>query len=462
MSQFSGISIALSGLNAATEELNVTSNNIANQTTTGYVRETVDVAPATPAAATMQMPSNGVGQGVTILGVTRNSDAYLDTQDLSAHANAANAAETESVLSQAQAAFGEPSANGISEQLSAFWSEWDAVAITPTDSSARATLLAKASGLATSFNETAQALAEVQQGASAQAVNDVSEINQDALAIAQLNQQIVNATAAGQSGGGLADQRDALAVRLAELTGASTRIESNGAMDVMIGNAAIVSGTSATSLSASTSGGTVSVTWGASGPPVAAGGQLAALMTAANTTLPSYQAQLDQSANALATVVNTQLAQGVSWSGSTSTPGVPLFVGSTAATLAVSPTITPDQIAAGSATGGPADGSNAQIIANFGNGSTVTIPGLGTVSGPDSFYRALVGPVGTDVSTATTQATAAATVQTNTDAARQSTEGVNLDEELAHMTEFPNASSANAKVLSAIDQTVQDLLAMVG
>ena len=141
---------------------------------------------------------DGIGQGVLVLGVTRLDDPYVDAQDLSAQANAASTAQTQSVLGQAQAAFNEPSSSGIASQLSNFWSQWDTVADNPTDQAARATLLASAGEVASTFNQTATSLTQVQAGASAGAMTDLSEVNREAAQVARLNADII----AAQAGGG--------------------------------------------------------------------------------------------------------------------------------------------------------------------------------------------------------------------------------------------------------------------
>src|ERR1700680_1971048 len=158
MNEFAAIGVGLSGMNAAREELDVTGNNIANASTPGYVRERVDLAAMSPPTPTLLMPSSGAGQGVLVLGMNRLNDPYVDTQDLSAQADAAGASQSQAVLSQAQAAFNEPGPSGISGQLASFWSQWDAVANNPTDQAARSTLLATSGALATTFNQTAAAL----------------------------------------------------------------------------------------------------------------------------------------------------------------------------------------------------------------------------------------------------------------------------------------------------------------
>jgi flagellar hook-associated protein 1 FlgK len=457
-SEFAAIGVGLGGMEAAREELDVTGNNIANANSPGYVRETVDLASEPAPTPTLLMPGGGAGQGVVILGTTRLTDATADAQDLSAQGSAGAANETQSLLSQAQAALNEPGSSGISSQLASFWSQWDAVANNPTDQGARTTLLANASTLATSFNQTAAALDQVRSSATGGAEADVAQVNQLAAQVATLNSEVVTAQAGGSDAAGLADQRSNVVNQLAQLLGVSTRAESNGALDVLVGSELLVQGTNAATVTgtADPSTGTLTLTWPDSST-VAAGGQLGALVQAVNTTLPGYLSQLDNAAMALENTVNTQQAAGVTWTGvgtpaQASAPGQALFSGTGAASLAVAPGMTAAGIAAGSPSAGPADGSNAQAMAELGNAAT----------GADALYRGFVGLVGTDVSTASSQASATTTIQAQADAQRQSSEGVNLDEELANMTQFQIAYSASAKYLSTVDQTIQDLLSMVG
>ncbi len=458
MNEFAAIGVGLSGMNASREELDVTGNNIANASTTGYVRERANLAAMGPPTPTLQMSSAGIGQGVTVLGTSRLNDPYVDAQDLSARAGAAGSAQSEAVLSQAQAAFNEPGPSGISGQLSAFWSQWDAVANNPTDQAARSTLISTSGALATTFNQTAAALAQVRAGASSGAQSAVSQVNQAAAQVAQLNGEIVAAQAGGGNAAGLADQRDTIVNNLAQLVGVTARSEANGSMDLLVGSETLVSGVSAqtVTVSSNVSTGMLSLTW-PDQSTVAAGGQIGALTAAVNTTIPGYLTRLDSAAVALKNMVNAQQAAGVSWTGvgtasQASAPGQPLFSGTGAADLAVAPGMTPSLLAAGAPTAGPGDGTNAQLMAELGASTT----------GPDSVYRGLVGQVGTDVATATTQSSTATTIQGQADAQRQSAEGVNLDEELANMTQFQNAYSASAKYLSTVDQTIQTLISMVG
>jgi flagellar hook-associated protein 1 len=456
--EFAAIGVGLSGMNAARDELDGTGKNIANASTPGYVRERANLEALPPPTPTLSMSTDATGQGVLVLSHSRLNDIYVDAQDLSAQADSAGASETQSVLTQAQAAFNEPGPSGISGQLASFWSQWDAVANNPTDQAALSTLVSTAGALSTTFNQTAAALNQVRSGATAGALSDVAQINLAAAQVARLNGEIVTAKAGGGNAAGLADQRDTVINNLAQFVGVSQRSESNGAVDLLVGSETLVSGVSAQTISASSnpSTGMLTMTW-PDQSAVAAGGRLGVLSQAVNTTIPGYLSQLDNTAVALETAVNTQQAAGVTWTGvgtpsQASAAGQPLFSGTGAGNLAVAAGMTPAGLAAGSPTGGPADGSNAQLMAELG----------AATSGPDAFYRGLVGQVGTDVATATSQSATPTTIQGQADAQRQSAEGVNLDEELANMTQFQNAYSASAKYLSTVDQTIQTLIAMVG
>ncbi len=213
---------------------------------------------------------------------------------------------------------------------------------------------------------------------------------------------------------------------------------------------------SAITLTQTPSTGMLALTW-PDRSTVAAGGQIGALAQAVNTTIPGYRSQLDAAAAALITAVNTQQAAGVTWTGvgtpsQASAAGQALFSGTGAADVSLATGVTGASLAAGSPAGGPADGTNAQAMAELGS----------SPSGPDTVYRGLVGQVGTDVATATTRSSTAAAVQSQADAQRQSSEGVNLDEELANMTQFQNAYTASAHYLNTVNTTIQTLLAMVG
>jgi flagellar hook-associated protein 1 len=91
---------ASSGLQAAQANLRVTSDNIANVNTPGYVRKAVIQQP---------LVVDGVGQGVKVEGIKRITDQYLQLASLTAGADAAKWAAVSQYLDNAQSLFGDPS-----------------------------------------------------------------------------------------------------------------------------------------------------------------------------------------------------------------------------------------------------------------------------------------------------------------------------------------------------------------
>jgi flagellar hook-associated protein FlgK len=67
-------------------------------------------------------------------------------------------------------------------------------------------------------------------------------------------------------------------------------------------------------------------------------------------------------------------------------------------------------------------------------------------------YAGFVATVGLDTSTAITGATSQATLTSNVDAVRQSTDGINIDEETQNLVKFQNAYGAAAHVISVLSQ----------
>src|SRR4029079_5659806 len=94
------LNTAASGLNAAQAGLRVVSDNIANVNTPGYVRKAVIQQP---------LVVDGVGQGVKIDGLTRDTHPYLQGASLTAASDAQRWSSVAQYLDNAQSLFGDPS-----------------------------------------------------------------------------------------------------------------------------------------------------------------------------------------------------------------------------------------------------------------------------------------------------------------------------------------------------------------
>ncbi|MCA8924672.1 MAG: flagellar hook-associated protein FlgK [Planctomycetes bacterium] len=233
-------SIGLSGLLASQRGMDVVGHNIANASTPGFTRQSVELVSANPTSH----PVGQMGNGVRVAMVRQVADAFLDgrvrvaegTQGYD-HALAQRLGEIEGVL-------GDTSEGGLGGLLSGFFSAADALGVTPDDPSTRVTFLSSAARLAEGFQNTASFLEASRASVTGEVEGLIDEVNQLATQVADLNLAILNVEGSGQQANDLRDQRGVAARRLARLVGAQTTAQSSdGALKVTVAGRILVAGT---------------------------------------------------------------------------------------------------------------------------------------------------------------------------------------------------------------------------
>jgi flagellar hook-associated protein 1 FlgK len=242
------LNIGLSGVNAAQGHLVTTGHNIANADTDGYHRQRV-----------IQSAQNGqfrgagfFGNGTRMLTVTRAYDQFLENQVLSAAANKSAYSSYTARITQIDNLLADAAA-GLSPALDAFFAGVQEVATSPTSTAARQALLSSAEALASSFHSLDAYLGEIREGVEYDIRGTVEQINMYAKSIADLNQRIVVAQAAGgtKPANDLLDQRWQLIGELNDLVNVSTYVQEDGSMSVSIGSGqTLVQGNTASMLAA--------------------------------------------------------------------------------------------------------------------------------------------------------------------------------------------------------------------
>lgn len=450
---FSGLSTALTALTSNRRGLDVAAQNIANANTPGYTRQRADLesigGTTVPA---MWSVYQGAGDGVTVAGINRLRDAFLDARSNAEHAAAGFLTNEQQVYSQIEQLVSEPGDNGLQAQLADVWATWHDVGNNPGDLAARDTLLQQAQTVTNSLNSRHEGLSSLFTATRDQLSALATEVNDTAGQVAQLNQAIIAANGGGLAANELADQRDKLVLHLADLTGASVLRHDNGGVDVLLGGAALVSGGTVRSLAVTGAHALeneaavpVTLRWQDNGvPALVPAGQVSSVLQSLTTTVPSYADQLDKVAAALANTVNTQHAAGYDLAGAA---GGAFFSGTTAATIKVA--ITDPRLVAASATpGGNLDGGNADAIAGLAN----------LASGPDLSYRELVANLGATAASVNQRAGVQSTLMDNADAAVAAVSGVSLDEEMTNMITYQRGFEAAARVLSTVDSMLDTLI----
>jgi flagellar hook-associated protein 1 len=312
--------IDVSALQAFQQAIAVTSNNVANASTPGYDEESINLS----AAAPLTTGSDSVGGGVVVSGVSRAYSQAATTQLNNSQSSLGQLNALQNYTSQIDNLFG-TTAGGLSTALQTYYSGWSNVANDPTSTAARQALIGDAQGLASNLNTTSTQLNAMNSDVNTRISADVQQINSIGASIATLNQQIVTSTAAagGQAPNDLLDQRDQLVSNLSSLVGVTTTTDSNGALNVFVGN-----GQPLVLQSVTTTLTTVPNQFNASQLEVSSSssdgnsisssitsGDLGGLLAARTQVIDPALNQLGQVATALTQTANTQQASGLDLSG---------------------------------------------------------------------------------------------------------------------------------------------------
>jgi flagellar hook-associated protein 1 FlgK len=506
MSLQGALSIASSGLANINIGLTVISQNIANATTSQYAEETF---------AQYSVSSGGQDLGVLPGTIVAASDPALQLQVNDAASQNSASQTTSNALTQLQPLLGTVgSSNDLGSLLTAVQSAFSTLLNDPSNVTQQAAVVQTATTLTSSINALSQGYGAARQTAQNALVTQVGQLNTALGSIGTFNKQIVALQAEGVNTADLVNQRAQVEGTITSLVSARFQTQSNGSVIVTLSNGSQLPTATANPLSITSAttgpttfypgGGLSGITLG--GQDITGqfkGGSISANITLRDTTLPTYQANLDEFSENLSTRFAGQGLTLFSKSdgtvpASTTLPVQSGYVGY-AGSITVNPAVaaTPSlvrdgtQAIVGSTTGPSAFtpnppgglagfttlisrvlnyalGSDAQTgvqqtpLATTGLGPTGT---LGTnFTAPlalGDYANALTASQSAESSNATTQSTQMQGVQTSLQTMLTGATGVDMDTELGKMIQLQNAYGANAKVISTVQAMFADVLAMV-
>lgn len=333
-------SIAFSGLSATSVQISVTSSNISNADTTGYTRK---------AANQSSTVTSGVGTGVTVTGITSTVDKLLLKSLISATSDLGAADTTNTYLTSLEKLYGSTSSTGdpstgtsLANSIASLESALSSLASTPSSASLQSNVVSALDDVASQLRETSSGIQKLRSDADKDIASSIDDVNTDLQQIADLNAQIKQTAAAGQSTADLEDQRNTALQDLASKMNISYFTASNGDLQIYTtsgqalvdSSAHTISYTAAANVTASTTYTAGSSSSGFSPITVngiditsqITGGDIGSLITLRDKTLPAAQSQLDQLAQQLASAMNS-----VS-NGASSVPAATSLTGTTAVT----------------------------------------------------------------------------------------------------------------------------------
>lgn len=468
MSSFAILNTARQGLNAAQAGIDVTGQNVANLNTTGYTRQRVQQSSVAPVSemgmARFSQPVHN-GQGVRIDGVARLGNLFLESRVRQTASSEGYSTVRAAAFTAVEDVHGEPSATGLSATLQAFWSGWQEVANSPGKEPQARVVIEQASALVDRLSSGRAQVASQWQQSRTGAEALVAEVNTIADKVAALNAQIRDQGGQGGSINELVDHRNELTTSLALISGAQASTNPDGTVNVLLGGNLLVDGTTANEVRLTGSqsmdgvaGNPVKLEWAhRAGASVALeGGELAGhLSTLAPASSGGVFAQAAAGYDALATAIVTQVnalhATGLTPSG---TPGGDFFVleaGKPPASGIKVAVTDPGQVAVG-AGGGALDGSVADKISRLGVAT----------DGPDSVWSTHVAQLAVKSSSSTYDAKLATIASTAAFTDLMSHSAVSLDEETVNLVQYQHAYQGAARVLTAVDEMLDQLINRTG
>ncbi|MCF8567755.1 flagellar hook-associated protein FlgK [Alicyclobacillus tolerans] len=463
---FFGLNTAVNALEAIQQAQAVISNNIGNASTPGYSVEVANLTEAPPfppePSSAAPVMAGQLGQGSMVQSVTRVTDSFYNQMVRNNLTDHSGHSTLYTNLNQIQQIFNEPSTSGLQSAIDNFFSSWQTLSTQPQSMAAREAVIQQANNLTTAFSTIQGQLADVMNNLNSQVsggqASQITQVNQYAQQLAQINQQIARVTSVGQSPNQLLDQKDGILNNLAKLGNLQYTENANGTVDVTFGSVPIVS-TSSTPAKAFTTADVANLT----------SGEIWANQQGISTAQSLWNS-VGNLLNSIATGVNNQLEQGYQYNSNNTGSQNDLFtfnpqtrtlagVSTTYTTVSVTSNFQPQQIAAALNPNSPGDGSNATAIANLQNSTTLqNSAGTSLGATPDDSFSSVIADLGAQTAAAKNNQTTSSSLLQESQSLQQSVSGVNINDQVAQMVEYQNIYNAASKFIEIQNQMLQTLI----
>ncbi|MEM9589473.1 MAG: flagellar hook-associated protein FlgK, partial [Planctomycetota bacterium] len=240
MSLFGTIQQSNGALQAMQIGLQVAGNNISNANTEGYIRQEINLTPA----SAFRNGNLIQGHGVRVTGITQAIDKALAERMFQANTAAAGGETLEKAYNQLEELAQELDGNGLNNQLSEFNNALHELSTQPADQSVRDFVVLQGEALAGKLRTTREQALDRQQAWNADLAGIATQINRLTERISRLNTEIATIEGGGLLGSdatGLRDQRYQDLEELAGYIDINIQEQSSGNVNVFVGGDYLVS-----------------------------------------------------------------------------------------------------------------------------------------------------------------------------------------------------------------------------
>ncbi len=459
MSITSILTIAKSAILAQQTAIQVTSNNIANANTTGYVRQQTVLT-----ESTCRTGSTGlIGNGVTAIRIAACYDRYLERSVARQMCSAEEWQVYKSYFSRMESILDENTTN-LTARVTSFYSAWQALATDPTGTTARLAVVSAGENMCQTIRDIYGVLKNLQAELDEKVGQTVDDVNNILQSIARTNAEMARSGANDTS---LLAERTALVKQLSGMVNIQYFENTGGTLTVMTsGGKLLVDGSNYNSLLAEESAdGVYRVAWlSASGTKVditedISAGSLKSLIDLRDNQVTAFIDDINDLAVSLADEINAIHNTGYTATGVT---GIGFFkpvttTGDYAAVMNLSDEVaaSEDYIAATSSTGSTSGNDTALAIAALSSASV-------TISGRSTTYvdqcTSILSKIGSLSENAQTVSDYHQALLSSVETQRDSVSAVSTDEEMVNLVKFQYAYQAAARLLTTADQLLSSLL----
>lgn len=454
------LSIGASASQLYKSALSTVSNNIANLTTEGYSRQSVNVSESAPDF----YGQSYIGTGASLDSVTRAYNGFTENNLRQSKGELSLQDQIIDYASQIVDVMGSDSA-GLNQAMDGFFAAAGELSVDPASMTLRGSFLNEAEGLSIRFNELAGYLNDVEQDTQFAIEAKTTRLNNLVEQLVTINTELNENPDITKQAPRLLDQRDKTLLEMAEIANIHVIEGKSGAVDIRLDNAfgtIVIDNNRANQFSTQFNQpevGSVKIisSYGVLGNVAdMTGGGLGGLLSVRSQVLMPTIAKLDDLADTFTSEVNT--IQTAGYDGDGISLGTAMFGNDAVITGAAGLTLLlsdPMKIAAAQQVNSAGDNSNMVLMARLQTADVMA--GGGSLT---DGYNSIVTAVGSQATLANISKDALQVVFDQATAEKDRVSGVSLDEEAADLIRYQQAFQASAKIIE-VSSTLFDTILTV-
>lgn len=235
-STFAGLNTMVRGINSNQLSLDTVGHNISNASTTGYSRQSVNLAATMAQEVSSMYGTSLVGSGVDSTSIVRARNVYADKQYWRESADNSYYATRQTDYDKIEAVFDDSDSTGIQNAMESFYKSWSELSTSASTSSARVSVVENGKEFADKLATSAESMQKQIEANYDDLKTNVTKVNDLTDQIVKLNKNIATVEASGGSANDLRDQRDNLTDELSTYASINVYEDNNTGMYTIVSN----------------------------------------------------------------------------------------------------------------------------------------------------------------------------------------------------------------------------------